>query len=503
MADKKKSIIEEAVFDVKRIQETLNANTKGILRTIAKEEINDIVKESLNEDYEEDDVDDTEVTTDVDVDTDAEAPVDGVEDVDTELSVGTDDEMGTEMGDSLEGGLDDYETDMDVDTSYGDEMDMTTASDDEVIAVYKKLTGDDEIQIVSNEAGDIELTVNEPGEFVIKANTDAAPEGDMAPEMGMEEPMGEPEMEEPMGDEMAPELDAPMGEPEMDLGGEEEEEEVEYESYDVNESQVVYEIAIDEMEDIESVSAPVGSEKSPNNWAGDNLEGGFDDDGQNGTGDNHGEHVMETEDVTEGDEITEEDVNEDEVNEEAIEESIPKGKGEAHRIPAKADIGQPVAPGAKGVHGVKGGSTNEGLYVSKADYDKLLKEAKALNNLKVQMTATLKEQRAMLGKVVVFNTNLTNVTRLFTEHTTTKEEKRNIIERFDDEVSNIHESKKLFKTIEKELSSKTPISESVNEKISKETSSSASQLNESTAYVDKDTKRIMDLIGRVENPDKY
>lgn len=492
MADKKKSIIEEAVFEAKRIQETLNANTKGILRSIAKEEIDELVKESLNEDYDEEDVDDTE-TTDLEVDADAEAPVDGLEDVGADTSVGMDDEMGTEMGDSEEGGLGDYEEDMGAEASYGDEMDMTAASDDEVIAVYKKLTGDDEIQIVSNEAGDIELTVNEPGEFVIKANGGGADMGsEMAPDMA-------PEME-PTAD-----LEEPAMEPEMEpvMGGEEEEEEVEYESYDVNESQVVYEIAIDEMEDIESVSAPVGSEKSPNNWAGDNLEGGFDDDGQNGTGDNHGEHVMETEDVTEGEEITEEDVNEEDVNEEAIEESIPKGRGEAHRLPAKADIGQPVAPGAKGVHGVKGGSTNEGLYVSKADYDKLLKEAKALNNLKVQMTATLKEQRAMLGKVVVFNTNLTNVTRLFTEHTTTKEEKRNIIERFDEQVSNIHESKKLFKTIEKELSNKTPISESVNEKISKETSSSASQLNESTAYVDKDTKRIMDLIGRVENPDKY
>jgi len=500
MADKKKSIIEEAVFEAKRIQETLNANTKGILRSIAKEEIDELVKESLNEDYDEEDVDDTE-TTDLEVDADAEAPVDGLEDVGADTSVGMDDEMGTEMGDSEEGGLEGYEDEMGAEASYGDEMDMTAASDDEVIAVYKKLTGDDEIQIVSNENGDIELTVNEPGEFVIKANGGGADMGsEMAPEMGTEmAPEMEPEMEP------ATDLEAPAMEPEMEpaMGGEEEEEEVEYESYDVNESQVVYEIAIDEMEDIESVSAPVGSEKSPNNWAGDNLEGGFDDDGQNGTGDNHGEHVMETEDVTEGEEITEEDVNEDEVNEEAIEESIPKGKGEAHRIPAKADIGQPVAPGAKGVHGVKGGSTNEGLYVSKADYDKLLKEAKALNNLKVQMTATLKEQRAMLGKVVVFNTNLTNVTRLFTEHTTTKEEKRNIIERFDDEVSNIHESKKLFKTIEKELSSKTPISESVEGKFSKETSSSASKINESTAYVDKDTKRIMDLMRRVENPEKY
>ena len=366
---------------------------------------------------------------------------------------------------------------------------MTTASDDEVIAVYKKLTGDDEIQIVSNENGDIELTVNEPGEFVIKANDggmDAEPEMGMEPEMdaeiGMDDEMGmdaEPEMG------MEPEMDSEMGMdaelPMSDLEGEEEEEE---ETYDENVNEVVYEIAIAEMEDIESVKAPVGNEND-DNWAGDNLEGGFDDEGQNGTGDSHGEHIME------------EEVNEEDVNEEAIEEKIQVGKGR-NVTTKKTEI---EGAGAKANKVKAPNVTTE--YVSKADYDKLLREAKSLKAKTVEMTATLKEQRTMLGKVVVFNTNLTNVTRLFTEHSTTKDEKRQIIERFDEEVSNIQESKKLFKSIEKELANKKPISESVEGKFSKEKSSSTSKLNESTAYVDQGTKRIMDLISRVENKDKF
>lgn len=450
MAEKKKSIIDEAVADAKRLQETLNANTKEILRSIAKEEIDDLMKESLNE-FEEEDVDDTEVATDVDaVDADAEVPAD-----DTIDSVG--DETG--MEDSEEGGLEDYDDSMGAEEvpSGEEELDMTGASDDEVIAVYKKLTGDDEIQIVSNENGDIELTVNEPGEFVIKANGEA----------------GEVE-----SDEMEPEVPAVDS-----LEDETEEEETYEEGYDMNESQVVYEIAIDEMEDIESVSAPVGNENE-DNWAGDNLEGGFDDNGQNGTGDNHGEHIMEDENVSESEEISEE-----EVNEEAVEENLAQTRG------AEKHAGQYTGA----AHHPK--ATNE--YVSKADYDKLLAEAKSLKKKATEYASTLQEQRKMLAKVVVFNTNLTNVTRLFTEHSTTKEEKRAIIERFDDEVSTIQESKRLFKTIEKELENKKPISESVEEKISKEKSSSSSKLNESTAYVDQGTQRIMSLINRVENPDKY
>ena len=85
------------------------------------------------------------------------------------------------------------------------------------------------------------------------------------------------------------------------------------------------------------------------------------------------------------------------------------------------------------------------------------------------------------------------------EHSTTKGEKQSIIKRFDDEVSNLKESKKLYKTIATQLENRKPISESVENKIIKEaTTSSSKQLNESTAYVDPSTKRILDLINRVE-----
>ena len=149
MADKKKSIIDEVLMDAKKIQEALNANTKEILRSIAKEEISDLVNESLSE-FEEEDID-----VDTDLDMDAEAPVDGIGDT------GIEDESGLEMDDSAEGDLEmGDEVEMGVDSPFGDELDMTSASDDEVLAIYKKLDGEDEIQVVSNDNGDIELTVN-------------------------------------------------------------------------------------------------------------------------------------------------------------------------------------------------------------------------------------------------------------------------------------------------------------------------------------------------------
>jgi hypothetical protein len=105
----------------------------------------------------------------------------------------------------------------------------------------------------------------------------------------------------------------------------------------------------------------------------------------------------------------------------------------------------------------------------------------------------------MLAETVVFNSNLTYVTKLFMEHSTTKEEKQAILKRFDSEATTLKESKRLYKSIVNELSSRKPMNESIERKLNNEVSSGMSkQLNESTAYIDKETQRIKDLMSRVE-----
>ena len=47
MAEKKKSIIEEALLEAKSLEDALKANTKEILASTMKEEIEDVVRESL------------------------------------------------------------------------------------------------------------------------------------------------------------------------------------------------------------------------------------------------------------------------------------------------------------------------------------------------------------------------------------------------------------------------------------------------------------------------
>ena len=487
----KKQILEEAVLDLKKIQEALNANTKEILRSVTREEINGIVAESFGEeDYEEeavDGVDDTEDTSfppaeggEAEIGGEVDA-IDGVDD--------------TEIPDPNEVGSDDQGLGMDADAFGGDELDMTGASDDDVIAIYKKLSGDDEIEIVGDE---IHLTISEPGEYIVK-------KGGLDSGMGAEEEMGGEEF----GGEESPEFGAEGGEE----GGEDDDE-------------MSYEIAMDD-DDEESDEESFGNEggESEEGAEGESEEGepeekSEEDETVNESDDNDEDDVVkEADDIDvkkptkkpikkesteEEDALKEEDVEDDEV----VEESIPVGLGQAHRLPGKVDIGQPRGAGAKtfpkGV--TKESVTSNKAIVSEAEvkYKKLLSEAAQLKNENEEFRMALKKFRSMLVETVVFNSNLSYVTKLFMEHSTTKDEKKKIIQRFDEEVTNLKESKRLYKTIVNELGTRKPMNESVESKIIKEvTTSTSKQLNEANAYVDPSTQRIKDLIKRVENKDKY
>ena len=85
------------------------------------------------------------------------------------------------------------------------------------------------------------------------------------------------------------------------------------------------------------------------------------------------------------------------------------------------------------------------------------------------------------------------------EHSTTKAEKQTIIKRFDEEVSNLKESKNLYSSIKSELDTKKPMTESVVEKlISTPTTSSTEVLSEAKAYENPQFKRMKDLMSKMK-----
>jgi len=108
--------------------------------------------------------------------------------------------------------------------------------------------------------------------------------------------------------------------------------------------------------------------------------------------------------------------------------------------------------------------------------------------------------RSKLNEVAVFNSNLAYATRLFTEHSTTKQEKINILRRFDS-VESLKESKTLYKTVKDELSSQSGtklMKESIQEKIEKTPSSgSSADLIESKTYENPQFMRMKDLMSKM------
>ena len=110
--------------------------------------------------------------------------------------------------------------------------------------------------------------------------------------------------------------------------------------------------------------------------------------------------------------------------------------------------------------------------------------------------------RTKLNEVAVFNSNLAYATRLFTEHSTTKQEKINILRRFDN-IESLKESKNLYRSIKGELSSngsvgEQKLTESIERTVNKTPESgSAVNLIESKTYENPQFLRMKDLMSKM------
>jgi len=128
------------------------------------------------------------------------------------------------------------------------------------------------------------------------------------------------------------------------------------------------------------------------------------------------------------------------------------------------------------------------------------REVKLLREKNEEYRKALNVFRSKLNEVAVFNSNLAYATRLFTEHSTTKHEKINILRRFDS-VESLKESKSLYKIVKDELSSQGGgkiMKESIQEKIEKTPSSgSAANLIESKTYENPQFMRMKDLMSKM------
>jgi hypothetical protein len=387
-----KSILEQALLQVQTLEEAVKANAKGILASTMKQELNDLLKESIEEeekvdeqpDSDEETTDDLPVATgdedgldndesdDSDDDTSNDEPAKDIDSLDSdETNFDTMDDMG-DFGGNFS---DDNNEDDDV-------VDMSNAGDDEVLKVFKAMKPEDGI-IVKKDGDEIEFSDGED-EYIIK-------------------------LDDEMGDEMDEEMYEEMG---HEMSDEEISEDI---SEDDNE-EVVYEIELDE-----------------------------------------------------------DDSNDEEAKEEEM--------GESART-----IG----------NGYHAGIKSKTKYMAGNKRDEINEEVSKLRKQNGEYKKALVLFKDKLNEVAVFNANLAYATRLFTESSTTRQEKLNILKRFDS-ISTLKESKNLYSTIKSELETKKPISESVVDKITSAPSTSSTQvLSESKAYENPQFKRMKDLMSKIK-----
>jgi len=138
-----KSLVQEALIQMKNVEEAIAENAKGILASTMKEEINQLVKESLSEQDED------EVDLDVDMEDDDS------EEFDVDMDTDNEDEM-------------DMDFDMDMDSDEESPIDLTDASDEEILKVFKAMGEEDGI-IVKKDGNDIHLTDSDTDEeYLVK-----------------------------------------------------------------------------------------------------------------------------------------------------------------------------------------------------------------------------------------------------------------------------------------------------------------------------------------------
>jgi hypothetical protein len=519
-----KNLVQEALIQMRNVEEAIAQNAKGILASTMKEEINQLVKESLSEQDMEDEV---ELDTDIDMD----VPVDNEDDMEMDM---------------------DFDMDMDMDSEESP-IDLTDASDEEILKVFKAMGEEDGI-IVKKDGEDIHLSdTDTDSEYLVKLGESEEDEEELDEAMHMdemdvdtedvinaifskdgdvedidmedEEVMYEIEFNEE-DDEMHEQEDDDQMEEEMhEEEDEESEEEMHEEDDDLMEED---DEELDEsynhrraVREGKSTVKPkgVGIGSGPKFTYKSKAAGGFKEDKKEGpktmgTGKpkfeyKKGENMEQKSKVVKAE--TKEGAHGMKKGDES--KTMPgkkdfttkKGdtlKRKAFEKEETKEAARTYGMGSKEGRGLRKGITNNRNYVYGKNGVKVESTESEVNMLREkneEYRKALNVFREKLNEVAIFNSNLAYATRLFTEHSTTKKEKINILRRFDN-VDTLKESKNLYKSIKDELSKteSTPINESVESKLNKNVSTgSSTTLIESKTYENPQFLRMKDLMSKL------
>jgi len=458
----KKSVVEDTLFQIKNLEEVLKENAKGILSSTMKDEISSLVKESLREQEEVNVEDEEEVV-------EPEGQEDDVEDIDLGAEpMDTEDDMEDDDMEDVDMGMEDDE----------DAIDMTGADMSDVIKVFKSMDDEDGVIVKKDANNNITLSDTETGAdyFIQLSEQYEEEELDEEDDLTLDETLYEIEMD-----------DFDMSYDDME-GDDFEDEEMDFEEkprhrhHDMDMDEVLYEIEMDEEEmdeeDMDHVMESKFKAKgvgmgSPKFKYGQVMD-------YKTTKQKEGKKMINTGSAKKFSYKDGENLDG---------EYRPIKKRETKE--ASRTLGAGRRFGRKGLPKPKAAPQN----ISET-------EVELLKSKNEEYRKALNLFRTKLNEVAVFNSNLAYATRLFTEHSTTKQEKINILRRFDN-VETLKESKNLYKSLKDEFSSETTKESSLNESFEKAVtkspvSGSAVNLIESKTYENPQFMRMKDLMGKIK-----
>ena len=128
--------------------------------------------------------------------------------------------------------------------------------------------------------------------------------------------------------------------------------------------------------------------------------------------------------------------------------------------------------------------------------ESIIKKAKAIQKENKELKNALEQLKGALKEAAMTNVNLGQVTKLIIEHTTTREEKVNILNRFHNEAKTIEQSKALYEAISKELKKNV---NNINLNENKVVTAKGSEINESVIYKSKELQKTINLMDRMKN----
>jgi hypothetical protein len=520
-----KSIVEEALIQMKNVEDVIAENAKGILHSTMKEEISQLVKESLSE-QDELDVDD-ESDEIIDEPSDDKNPVDDLDDESIDSIPDEDDEDGEEIDVDFEN----FDSSSPIDMTHIDDPDV-------LMKVFKKMGENDGI-IIKKDGDDVHLVDDSSdSEYIIKKVNESMDndmnefEDDFS---HSEDGMSDQEMNQIMKDIFGEDYSEESSESNEEV----------YESdEEVHESDddIVYEIEVDESDDNDDDDV-VGESDDDDDVVGESD----DDDDVVGESDDDDDVVGESDDENMNESYNHKKSKKSETKESKL-MSKPKGvgigkpkfsykksssgfnekkkeapksvgtgkasfkykdgenlDGDMKSVKKKSETKEAARTyfggsedGSRGLR--KGITPNRNFKYGKSKIQENLEsEVSLLREKNEEYRKALNVFREKLNEVAIFNSNLAYATRLFTEHSTTKKEKINILRRFDN-VESLKESKNLYKNIKDELNKTETksINESVGNKIINNVSTgSSTTLIESKTYENPQFLRIKDLISKL------